>query len=214
MRKLLLSAFFLLAFTLLLFSINRKYKVIPVHLKATATPNPVLAMLPLKAKAAKAFARKNGFNASIVFLADMAEAAGKNRFFVYDLEGDSIRLSGLVTHGRCNKLWLTGRQYGNTVGCGCTSIGKYKVGNPYKGRFGDAYKLHGLDATNSNAYARFVVLHSHDCVPESPVYPGQLCQSDGCPTVSPGFLKQLQQEIGRSRKPILLWIYDTEKKLD
>ena len=214
MRKLLLSGSLLLAFSLLLYSVNRKDKGIHPLTTNTLLPNPVLATLPQKAKAAKAYARKKGFNTAVAFLIDMREDAGKNRFFVYDMEADSVRMAGLVTHGRCNKIWLTGRQYGNTIGCGCTSIGKYRVGNPYKGRFGDAYKLHGLDPSNSNAYARFVVLHSHECVPETPVYPSPICQSDGCPTVSAGFLRLLQKEINRSEKPVLLWIYDSEKKLD
>lgn len=212
MRKLVLAGVLLLASTLLLYSINRKLPApTPV---AAAAPSPLLLLLSMKAKAARDYARQHGFNTQMAFLVDMSEDAGKNRFFIYDLAADSIRQAGLVTHGRCNKLWLTGRQYGNTIGCGCTSIGKYKVGNPYTGRFGYAYKLHGLDNTNSNAYARFVVLHSHSCVPESPVYPGTLCQSDGCPTVSPGFLTILQKEISHSRKPVLLWIYDSQKKLD
>lgn len=214
MRKLLLSLGLLLAFSVLLCAINRKNTAVPGRNNAAAEPSRIRSLLPDKAKAARSFARKNGFNASVAFLIDMSEEAGKNRFFVYDLVGDSVRLAGLVTHGRCNKMWLSGRQYGNTIGCGCTSIGKYKVGNPYKGRFGDAYKLHGLDPSNSNAYARFVVLHSHECVPESPVHPNPICQSDGCPTVSAGFLRLLQKEINRSPKPVLLWIYDSQKKLD
>jgi hypothetical protein len=48
----------------------------------------------------------------------MGLPSGQNRFFIYDLIGDSIRRSGLVTHGRCNEDWLEGRRYGNTPGCG------------------------------------------------------------------------------------------------
>jgi hypothetical protein len=102
---------------------------------------------------------------------------------------------------------LPGRKYDNTVGCGCTSLGKYKVGNSYNGKFGLAFKLHGLDATNNNAFARFVVLHSHDCVPDSEVN-GEICQSNGCPTVSPAFLQQLKTVITSAKKPVLLWIYE------
>ena len=116
--------------------------------------------------------------------------------------------AGLVTHGRCNQNWLRGRKYGNEVGCGCTSLGLYKIGSAYKGRFGLAYKLHGLYSTNSNAFKRFVVLHSMECVPESETYPYPICQSDGCPTVSPGFLKKLQVILDSSAKPVLLYIYE------
>jgi hypothetical protein len=44
---------------------------------------------------------------------------------------------------------------------------------------------------DNNAFKRFVVLHSHECVPETEVQ-DEICQSDGCPTVSPQFLQQLK----------------------
>ena len=137
----------------------------------------------------------------------MTIPSGENRFFVFDFQTDSLYHSGLVTHGRCNENWLEGRKYSNTVGSGCTSLGKYRVGNSYTGRFGLAYKLHGLEKTNNKAFERYVVLHSHECVPETEVK-DEICQSDGCPTVSPGFLQQLKPMIARSKKPILLWIYE------
>lgn len=152
------------------------------------------------------FARK--YNTDIVFVIDMSIESGKKRFFVIDLKRDSVIDAGLVTHGRCNKNWLNGRKYSNEVGSGCTSLGLYKVGNPYKGWFGLAYKLHGLDSTNSNAYQRFVVLHSMECIPEAEVFPYPICQSDGCPTVSPGFLKKLQVLLDSSSKPVLLYLYE------
>jgi L,D-transpeptidase catalytic domain len=161
----------------------------------------------LKANEAKAFVEKNNYNQSVCFLVDMSLPSGQNRFFVYDLAADSVQSSGLVAHGSCNQFWLEGRKYGNAVGCGCTSLGKYKIGNPYNGRFGLAFKLFGLENTNNKAFARFVVLHSHDCVPEMEVK-NDICQSNGCPMVSPGFLKRLQRIINESKKPLLLWIYE------
>ena len=113
-----------------------------------------------------------------------------------------------MAHGRCNKDWLKGRQYGNDVGCGCTSLGRYKIGNPYNGRFGRAYKLHGLDSTNSNAFKRYVVLHSYTAVPDAEVHPLPICQSDGCPMVSAAFLQKLATIIDQSKQPILLYTFD------
>lgn len=161
-----------------------------------------------RASLAKDFIIRNRYNSDWCFLVDMSIESGANRFFVYDLKNDSVLQSGLVTHGRCNEEWLVGRRYGNEVGCGCTSLGKYRIGNPYKGKFGLAYKLHGLDSTNSRAFERFVVLHSHECVPPREVKPAPICQSDGCPTVAPAFLQSLSDIINRSKKPVLLWIYE------
>lgn len=174
----------------------------------TDTGKKILFELKTHADKLKPFLKMNGYNLNYCFLTDMRIESGANRFFIYDLEKDSIINEGLVTHGRCNKGWLTGRKYGNEVGCGCTSLGKYKIGNSYKGRFGLAYKLHGLDTTNSNAFKRFVVLHAHNCVPNEQVTPAPICQSDGCPTVSEAFLNSLASIIDKSEKPVLLWIYD------
>ena len=163
--------------------------------------------LNLKSDDAISFTKKNGYNPSICFFVDMSLPSGQNRFFIYDMLKDSVLNSGLVTHGRCNLLWLDGRKYSNEPGCGCSSLGKYKIGHSYNGRFGLAYKLYGLDKTNSNAFKRFVVLHSHECVPGNEVM-DEICQSDGCPTVAPQFLQQLRSIINKSQKPILLWIYE------
>jgi len=170
-------------------------------------PSPELVKLQTKALLAKQFVKKKNFDACFCFLIDMSLPSNHKRFFIYDLKKDTILNSGLVTHGNCNQYWLTGRKYGNDVGCGCTSLGKYKIGNAYYGRFGLAFKLYGLEITNSNAFARAVVLHSHSCVPENEV-DSDICQSNGCPTVSPDFLKKLEPMIKGSKKAVLLWIFE------
>ena len=94
-----------------------------------------------KARALKLFAHSNGFNSRLVFLADMDLPLGKNRFFVYDLTGDSVLLTGLVAHGCGNKAFSIDPSFSNTDGSNCTALGRYRVGKPYKGQFGLAYKL-------------------------------------------------------------------------
>ena len=175
--------------------------------KKHAIPYSHLAALKIKAEAAKTFVKTNSYNDQVCFLIDMNLPSGQNRFFIYDLKKDTIKNAGVVTHGRCNQQWLEGRKYSNEPGCGCTSLGKYKIGISYHGRFGLAYKLHGLDKTNSNAFKRYVVLHAHECVPETEIK-DDICQSDGCPTVAPGYLQQLKSIIEKSSKPVLLWIYE------
>ena len=179
----------------------------PAHIIPTIS-NSVFAKVKVHAPAILSYAQKNGYNTGICFMVNMSMESGTNRFFVFDLQNDSILNAGLVTHGSCNKDWLTGRQYGNMPGCNCTSLGKYKIGKPYQGKFGLAYKLYGLDSTNSNAFKRFVVLHSLTCVPDSEVHPYPICQSYGCPAVSPAFLKKLAVTIDSSSRPILLWIFE------
>jgi L,D-transpeptidase catalytic domain len=173
------------------------------HVLATYSPK----KLQQKAAEARTFVQQKKYNDNICFLIDMTLASGQNRFFIYDLKKDTVQAAGLVAHGNCFQYWLEGRTYSNVVGSGCTSLGKYKIGNSYIGKWGYSYKLHGLDSTNNNAFERTVVLHSHSCVSETEIT-DEICQSNGCPTVSPGFLQQLKAIINKSDKPVLLWIYE------
>lgn len=166
-----------------------------------------LSKLGTKADEARSFIKQKGFNNNHCFLIDMSLPSGQNRFFIYDLKKDSLQSAGLVAHGNCYEYWLEGRKYSNKVGSGCTSLGKYKIGGHYTGKWGYSYKLYGLDSSNNNALERTVVLHSHSCVPETEVTE-EICQSNGCPTVAPIFLEQLKQIINASKKPVLLWIYE------
>lgn len=176
--------------------------------KRTYYPNAVwMTKLKSKASEAKAFVKQKGYNNNHCFLIDMSLSSGQNRFFIYNLKNDSLQSGGLAAHGNCFEYWLEGHRYSNVVGSGCTSLGKYKIGNSYTGKWGYSYKLHGLDSTNNNAFERTVVLHAHNCVPETEVN-DEICQSNGCPTVAPVFLQQLKSIINTSKKPVLLWIYE------
>lgn len=177
------------------------------HASAASPTSINMAKLEQKAADARKFVRQKGFNENVCFLIDMTPSSGQNRFFVYDLKSDTVQSAGLVAHGNCFEYWLEGRRYSNVVGSGCTSLGKYKIGAPYVGKWGYSYKLHGLDSTNNNAFERTVVLHGHSCVAESEI-PDEICQSNGCPTVNPNFLLQLKTIINGSAKPVLLWIFE------
>jgi hypothetical protein len=176
------------------------------HAGAAAAYNPA-ASLHTRASALKTYAANNGYETSICFMVNMKAASGKKRFFVYNLQKDSIEKAGLVTHGSGSDKESGELFFSNKPGSLCTSLGRYKIGQQYNGQFGLAYKLHGLDASNSNAFARAVVLHAHGCVPMSETAPDPICVSWGCPTVAPDFLQQLKQYITKAAKPILLEIY-------
>lgn len=195
------------------------YYIIPRNERATLetsaaaalydkTANEKKALLKkLNARAAKLkrFAIRKGYSSKYGFLIDMSISSGKKRFFVYDLQKDSVLHAGLVAHGSCNQAFRRTAHFSNQTGAGCTSDGMYKVGYPYHGRFGRSYKLFGLDSSNSNAFKRAVVLHAYDCVPDEET-PVPLCNSLGCPMISYNFRDTIAAIIDRSRKPILLWI--------
>jgi hypothetical protein len=132
----------------------------------------------------------------------------KYRFFVANLEKDTLLLAGLVAHGSSNRTFAVAPSFSNTDGSGCTSIGRDRIGAPYAGRFGRAYELYGLDSTNSQAFWRNIVLHSFSYVPEAETDPYPICNSLGCPMVSRGFLQQLEPVIDHSPRQILLRIFD------
>lgn len=174
--------------------------------KDAADKKETLLRLNKKSTQAKDYINEHGFDEKHCFLVDMRIPSGKNRFFVYNLDKDSVELAGLVTHGS-GIVNSDAPVFSNTPNSYCTSLGKYKIGKSYNGKFGLAYKLYGLDKTNSKAFDRFVVLHGHDCVPNDEVAPLPICESWGCPTVSPAFLTQLKLYLDEATKPVMLWIY-------
>lgn len=159
-----------------------------------------------KAKQLKQYCINNNYSTQYAFILDMQQHSGKKRFYVYDFTKDSIATSGMVAHGNCNKTYLENAVFGNKVGCGCSAFGKYKIGNEYDGRFGKAYKLYGLDTSNSNAFERFIVLHSYSCIPDEATYPQPICNSLGCAMVSDNFLAKLSPYITKPKKPLVLWM--------
>lgn len=161
--------------------------------------------LAVKSQALKVYAANKKASTSLGILIDMSIPSWKKRFFVVNLQTDSVLISGLVAHGGCGNYAREEVVFGNTPGCGCSSAGHYRIGNKYYGTFGLAYKLHGLDTTNNKAYERFVVFHSHSCVNDYEGVP--TCRSDGCPTVSPLVLKQTAALIDSSDKPVMIWMY-------
>jgi L,D-transpeptidase catalytic domain len=194
-----------------IYAITVKYKKsIVSNTNRRLTPNEI-STYKKRAVDLKKYIDEQGYQNEYCFIINMGVPSGKPRFAVYNLVKDSIEEKGLVTHGSGSETQKGDLVFKNIPGSLATSIGKYKIGSSYNGKFGLAYKLHGLDASNSKAFERFVVLHSHECVPNDAVYPQPICVSWGCPTVSPQFLKKLQSLIDASEKPVLLdIIYEKE----
>jgi len=147
------------------------------------------------------------YNKEIAFFIDMKISSGKNRFFVYDLNKETIIDQGLVAHGSGSETGIKGKlKFSNTNNSLATSLGKYYISNSYIGRFGKAYKLYGLDKTNSNAFDRAIVLHKYFDVPyeEQTEY---ICNSYGCPMVNEKYFKRIEKIIDNSKTNILLVIY-------
>lgn len=147
------------------------------------------------------------YNSNIAFFLDMKIESGKNRFFIYDLKHNKLLDKGLVGHGSGSETGTYGKlKFSNVNNSNCSSLGKYAIGSSYSGRFGKAYKLYGLDTTNSNAFDRNIVLHKYKDVPfEEQLNP--ICNSLGCPMVNEKFFEVIEKKIDNSKKKIILVMY-------
>jgi len=190
---------------------NTKNKPAPINKKQEEKETAVIpgntAIINILTKKVNNYAIQNDMSTEYCFLIDMSLPSGRNRFFIYDIKKNSIIYSGLVSHGSCNETFLARPKFSNESKSGCSSLGKFKVGEFYNGKYGRSFRLYGLDNCNSNAYKRAVVIHGYDCVPDEEIYPRVLCNSLGCVMVSYKFFDKISQMIKSSEKPIVLWIY-------
>ena len=96
----------------------------------------------------------------IVGIADFARPSSLPRFHFVNLEAGTIK-SFLVSHGRGSDPAHSGflQAFSNVPGSEATSRGAYLTCEWYKGKYGTSVRLDGLDADNSNALDRAIVMH-------------------------------------------------------
>ena len=167
-------------------------------LSSDTVPVKIEQRLREKAQAGRAYCDKNGYNTNYCFLVD---------FSIH-----SVKYASLCAHGYGKNSTLSKPVFSNVEGSYCSSLGKYKVGIRSYSKWGINvhYKLHGLEATNNNAFKRYIVLHSYTPMPETEVYPLHLPLgiSQGCPVISDEVMRKVDRLLKAEKKPILLWIYD------
>jgi hypothetical protein len=158
----------------------------------------------IKLSGAVQFLSQNpSYNQDIVFLIDMKIPSGKNRFFIVDVKNKKVIDKGLVAHGYGEDGSV---KFSNKPGSEMSSLGKYKIGESYNGKYGKSYKLYGLDSTNSNAFSRGVVIHEYDEMPYEET-DAEIVRSQGCPMVNKQFFIRIEKILDTTSKPILLEIY-------
>jgi hypothetical protein len=123
---------------------------------------------------------KNGRYAVVI---DMAQHSSIRRLFLFDLSNGNVKRQ-LVSHGegsdKNNDGYAT--EFSNEDSSHMSSLGAYITDSTYIGKNGYSLRLRGQDSTNSNAYARAVVMHPADYVRESA---GKAGRSWGCPAMDP-----------------------------
>jgi hypothetical protein len=137
----------------------------------------------------------------IVAIADFSQASREHRFFLLDTNTGQVT-KHLVAHGRGSDPDHSGfvERFSNAVGSEASSNGAYVTGDYYPGKYGRSLRVAGLDPSNSNAYARAIVVHSAwYAEPEVLTEHGKLGRSEGCFALPYNSLQEVLQRMGPGR---------------
>lgn len=140
-------------------------------------------------------------HADLVGIVNYAAPSWRPRFHLVDLVDGSAR-AVLTAHGRGSDPRHTGwlQKFSNEIGSNASSRGAYLTGAEYHGKYGRSLRLVGLDAANSNAEARAIVIHPAWYVGKDMLdrY-GKLGRSEGCFALSAGDLPSVLDRLGEGR---------------
>jgi hypothetical protein len=126
-------------------------------------------------------------------VADFSAQSSAPRFFLIDLKTGAVE--GFRTaHGKGSDPGHTGRaqSFSNVAATNASSLGAYITGARYIGSHGLSLYLDGKDATNSNARARAIVIHSAPYMaPAFIAAHGKPGRSWGCFVVAPSEIEHV-----------------------
>lgn len=137
----------------------------------------------------------------VVGVADFARGSSLPRLHFVNLEGGTVR-SFLVAHGRGSDREHSGflQKFSNVPGSEATSRGAYLTCEWYTGKYGTSIRLEGLDADNSNAHDRAIVMHrAWYASPEMIARQGKLGRSEGCFAMGPEDFNQALWNLSGGR---------------
>ncbi|KFF23559.1 murein L,D-transpeptidase catalytic domain-containing protein [Chryseobacterium vrystaatense] len=176
--------------------------------QAECQENHISALLPeAKILEIKNFVKGKNYNQDIAVFINFKVQSGKYRYFVYDLKNNKILQKAIVSHGSGSVIQNSqSLKFSNTEGSYQSSLGKYEILNSYNGKFGKAYRLNGLDDTNSNAMQRAIVLHSLGCVPDQELQT-PACLSLGCPMLSFNALTETAKYFDKSKRTVIMYAF-------
>lgn len=155
----------------------------------------------------KSFLKGKSYNQDIAVFINFKTYSGKYRYFVYDLKNNKILQKAIVSHGSGSVVRNSeALAFSNTEGSYQSSLGKYEILQSYNGKFGKAYRMNGLDASNSRAMERAIVLHSLGCVPDKESS-APACLSLGCPMLSVNAFNETVKYLDQSKHPVILYAF-------
>lgn len=148
------------------------------------------------------FCRTEGYNTRIALLVDLARHSGLRRFVVWDFERNAPIFTCPVSHGSGSQrphLRSAYARLSNEDGSHLSSEGRALVSERYEGRYGVAYRLDGLETTNSNLRSRCVVLHGWEHTTSFPIWPIATAGSFGCPVLSRRMMARVDELLRNER---------------
>ena len=162
-----------------------------------------------RAEALREFCCKEGYNTDVVLFVDASRHSGRRRFVAWSFERNAPMFVCPVSLGSGAKeshVRSAYAEFSNNEGSHLSSLGRALVAERYEGRYGVAYRLDGLDESNSNLRPRCVVLHGWEHTTSYPIWPRAMVGSHGCPVLSRAMMQSLD-EILQSRQRIVIEIF-------
>jgi hypothetical protein len=157
----------------------------------------------LVSRARAAFATHTGRvpHGDRIAVVDFSRPSSDPRLFLVDLASGRAT-AHLVAHGRGSDPAHTGwvERFSNAPGSFASSAGAYVTGDEYDGKHGRSMHLLGLDAMNSNAQSRAIVIHAASYVSDDLAREtGKIGRSEGCFAVARDDLDAVLRLLGPGR---------------
>jgi hypothetical protein len=137
----------------------------------------------------------------LIGIADFSLPSNTPRFHLFKLADGGVT-SHLVAHGRGSDPAHTGwlEHFSNEPRSHASSAGAYRTDRDYAGAHGQSIRLDGLDASNSNAASRAIVVHGAWYVSEEIAKDkGVLGRSEGCFALAQSSLSEVLARLGPGR---------------
>ena len=150
--------------------------------------------------------KRNGFSQRYLLLADLSLPMNEYRLFLIDLEKQTVLLRSVMAHGSGGGSTIEEAVCSNEPGSNCSSLGRYRFGENYNGRWGNSFRLHGMDPGNNRALQRAIVFHYYQYMTDDPES-GSLYYSQGCPMVPKSTYLKVKKIVESESQPLVLWIY-------
>ncbi|MBR4870733.1 MAG: murein L,D-transpeptidase catalytic domain family protein [Alistipes sp.] len=159
-----------------------------------------------RAKELLEYCRREGYNTRVALFVYLSRHSGRRRFVAWDMARMVPIFTCPVSHGSGSEMSHVRSAYArfsNEDGSHLSSLGRAVVAERYEGRYGVAYRLDGLDATNTNLRSRCVVLHGWEHTTSYPIWPRATVGSFGCPVLSRRMMARVDELLQREKGVII-----------